>query len=538
MEKDYTMDSYLGSDFQLKLLWQILTEPEFAEQILPFIKTDYWDDVSYKRYYIIIDEYFKEYGRPPNLQNKSIYNAIARYKHPNDPTEEEILLSITENIKNWNENVLNNGYSHDGDAIQKQAISFIKQGEYADLADIILTRVKSGKVSDETLYLIEEKVKKIAEIGNEEDDGTEIFEDIEKVLEKNFRNPIPTGIEELDRLMGGGLGRGEMGIVLAPSGVGKSTILTKFANEAFKHEKNVLQIIFEDTPDQIKRKHYAIWSGIKLSEMDNRANEVAIKVHDAASIYNKTGKLVIKRLPQDGTTIPKIRQWIDRYKKKHGIKFDIIILDYLDCVDPHKKSVDQNQAELAIVKAFETMAGEYDIPCWTALQTNRSGFNMEKVGHAQMGGNIKRAQKTHFLMSIAKTEQQKEAGMANASILKARFAQDGQFFEDIIFSNDEVRVDFSRGNRKRKDNGETNVDEFNGNMTSISMIPTDEEIEKELEQEFQETSIEVENTLIDPTEELNKLKSNSDINPAMKNHVGDLLKQMADNQHVVKKKEY
>lgn len=503
MSEEYTIDSYLGAQFQLKLLWQLLTEPEFSEQIFPFIKTEYWDDANYKRYYIVLNEYYKEFGKIPNLQNKSIYNAIARFKISSDSTDEEILLSLTEKLKNWNERVLNKEIDYDGEIIQKQAFTFIKQGEYADLANFILTKVKKGQLKDETLYNIEDKLKKIADIGSEEDDGSEVFEDIDAALQKTFRNPIPTGIAVLDQLMGGGLGRGEMGIVLAPSGVGKSTILSIFANEAKKCGKNVLQIIFEDTPDQIKRKHYAIWSGIELSEMDDRRDEVAEKVIAAQQKFND-GKLIIKRFSQEDTTIPKIRKWIDRYRKKIGIKFDMVVLDYLDCVETHKKAVDQNQAELAVVKAFEAMAGELDIPCWTALQTNRSGFGLEKVGHQQMGGNIKRAQKTHFLMSVSKTDDQKEGGLANITILKARFAKDGQFFEDAIFDNGKVRVRINDSGARKVNIPDADPEKLNEKVKNV----TDKKIQKKKTFDDQPNEDEKANALQDM---LNKFAEKQDI---------------------------
>ena len=128
------------------------------------------------------------------------------------------------------------------------------------------------------------------------------------------------------------------------------------------------------------------------------------------------------------------------YQKKYGFKFELLVLDYLDCLESHKKVPDRNEAELAIIKGFETLASDFDIPAWTAIQSNRSGFGAEFIEAHQSGGSIKRIQKSHFFMSVAKTQEQKEAHLANISILKARFAQDGQKFEDCIFNNDTMQI--------------------------------------------------------------------------------------------------
>jgi len=105
---------------------------------------------------------------------------------------------------------------------------------------------------------IEERFTKIQHIGEEEDDSESVTEGIEKALRKEFRQTIPTGIGAIDSLTGGGLGKGEIGVILAPSGVGKTTALTIIANTAFEQEKNVAHIVFEDSKDDIKRKHYVI----------------------------------------------------------------------------------------------------------------------------------------------------------------------------------------------------------------------------------------------------------------------------------------
>jgi hypothetical protein len=75
------------------------------------------------------------------------------------------------------------------------------------------------------------------------------------------------------------------------------------------------------------------------------------------------------------------------------------------------------------------------------IYTHNSGFGSEFVEAHQSGGSIKRIQKAHFFMSIAKTPQQQEANLANIRIIKARFAKDGQSFEDCKFNNDTMVID-------------------------------------------------------------------------------------------------
>ena len=437
-----TFTGYLGHDFQTKLMWQILVEPEFAEEIIPNLAVEYFDDPNVKRLFLIIYEFYKEYQKVPNLQNKSIIQAIHQFKKPGNLIEEECLFSILKNIELWNERVLNKSLMHDGDAVQKSTNFFIKQQEYRKVAEQILDKTKNGEIKNKyTINSIEEKLIKISQIGVKEDEGTEVFDNISRALRKEFRQTIPTGIQFIDAVTGGGLGKGEIGVILTPSGVGKTTALTKIANSAYEQGKNVAQIIFEDTVDQIQRKHYAIWSKTPLSQIDDNIDSVSdIIVRKAEELKGNGGHLMIKRFSQEDTTIKDIKNWMIRHQKKYGYKFDILIIDYLDCVESHKKTQDRNEGELVVIKAFEALSSDFEIPAWTALQTNRTGFNAEYIEANQTGGNIKRIQKAHFFMSVAKTKEQKEAQLANVQILKARFAQDGQQFKDCIFNNDTVEI--------------------------------------------------------------------------------------------------
>ena len=93
------------------------------------------------------------------------------------------------------------------------------------------------------------------------------------------------------------------------------------------------------------------------------------------------------------------------------------------------------------MRAFETMLVEYDMVGWTAVQGNRSSISSDVVTGDQMGGSIKRAQIGHFIISVAKTLPQKEAGLATIAVLKSRFGKDGVIYENCTFDNGTVFID-------------------------------------------------------------------------------------------------
>ena len=476
-----TLSAYLGPEFQQRLIWQLLVEPEFAEKIIPSLAIEYFDDPNLRRLFVIMLEYFKEFDKVPNLQNQSIHQAINKYKTPNNLIEEESLFAVIKRITLWNERIINKQMLWDGDVVQKSAHSFIKQQEYRKISEHIQTLVKNGKIKEKhEIAAIEDRFIKIADIGEETDDAISVSDGLRNALRPEFRQTIPTGIETIDVLTGGGLGKGEIGVVLTPSGVGKTTFLTKVANMAYEQEKNVAQIIFEDTDAQIQRKHSVIWADSSLSAINDDLDEIErvynLSIDKCKSLEGK-GRLIIKRFSQEDTTMKDIKNWMLAYQKKWGFKFDILVLDYLDCVESHKRGQDRTESELTVIKGFEALASDFDIPAWTAIQSNRSGFDAEFVEAGQSGGSIKRIQKAHFFMSVAKTPAQKEANFANIRIIKARFAQDGQTFEDCVFNNntmkiiiDDPRYRYSKTYKRLKHHDEDSVDKLEKRAEGLSKV--------------------------------------------------------------------
>jgi replicative DNA helicase len=266
----------------------------------------------------------------------------------------------------------------------------------------------------------------------------DVFSNIDQVLDEDYRHPIPMGIPGIDRLLKGGLAKGEIGVILAPTGVGKSTVLTKIANHAFNLGNNVLQIFFEDNPKVIQRKHYTLWTKIHPDELSEKRDEVIKKVKDIEE--SMSNKLIMTKLPSDTVTMSQIKNQI-RKMVADGNKIDMVLLDYIDCVVPDKNLGDEWKSEGSVMRAFEAMCHEMDLVGWTATQGNRSSISSEVVTTDQMGGSIKKAQVGHVIITVAKTLQQKEMKLATIAITKSRVGDDGVVFENCKFDNAMLDID-------------------------------------------------------------------------------------------------
>ena len=415
---------YLGNTFQLQLLNQIILDKEFSHSIIDVIENNYFENKYFKIITQMIREYYTKYDHTPSFET---LEQITKSELQQEIAS-KIVLDTIKKIKDA---------PIDGVGfVQEKALKFCKQQELQKVMTKAQKIIDGGEF--ENYDTLEELVRGALQVGAKDTSSMNVFSNIDQVLDDDYRHPIPMGIPGIDRLLKGGLAKGEIGVILAPTGVGKSTILTKIANHAFNLGNNVLQIFFEDNPKVIQRKHYTLWTKIHPDELSEKRDEVIKKVKDIEE--SMSNKLIMNKLPSDTVTMSQIKNQI-RKMVADGTKIDMVLLDYIDCVVPDKNLGDEWKSEGSVMRAFEAMCHEMDLVGWTATQGNRSSISSEVVTTDQMGGSIKKAQVGHVIITVAKTLQQKEMKLATIAITKSRVGDDGVVFENCKFDNAMLDID-------------------------------------------------------------------------------------------------
>jgi len=415
---------YLGNTFQLQLLNQIILDKDFSHSIIDVIENNYFENKYFKIITQMIREYYTKYDHTPSFET---LEQITKSELQQEIAS-KIVLDTIKKIKDA---------PIDGVAfVQEKALKFCKQQELQKVMTKAQKIIDGGEF--ENYDALEEMVRGALQVGAKDTSSMDVFSNIDQVLDEDYRHPIPMGIPGIDRLLKGGLAKGEIGVILAPTGVGKSTILTKIANHAFNLGNNVLQIFFEDNPKVIQRKHYTLWTKVHPDELSEKRDEVIKKVKDIEE--SMPNKLIMNKLPSDTVTMSQIKNQI-RKMVADGNKIDMVLLDYIDCVVPDKNLGDEWKSEGSVMRAFEAMWHEMDLVGWTATQGNRSSISSEVVTTDQMGGSIKKAQVGHVIITVAKTLQQKEMKLATIAITKSRVGDDGVVFENCKFDNAMLDID-------------------------------------------------------------------------------------------------
>ena len=415
---------YLGSNFQIQLLNQIVVDKDFSRSIIDVIETNYFENKYFKIIIQMIKEYYSKYEHTPTFDT---LEQITKSELQQELASKIVLDTLTK---------IKDAPIEGQEFVQEKALKFCKQQELQKAI------TKAQKVIDggefENYDTLETLVREALQIGEREDGMSDVFANLDEVLNEDYRHPIPMGIPGIDRLLKGGLAKGEIGVVLAPTGVGKSTLLTKIANHSFNLGYNVLQIFFEDNPKIIQRKHITLWTKVHPDELTLKKEEVMAKVKSIKD--SMENKLIMKKLPSDTVTMLQIKNQI-RKMIADGVKVDMVLLDYIDCVVPDKNLGDEWKSEGSVMRGFEAMCHELNLVGWTATQGNRSSISSEVVTTDQMGGSIKKAQVGHVIISVAKTLQQKEMKLATIAITKSRIGDDGVVFENCKFDNGMLEID-------------------------------------------------------------------------------------------------
>lgn len=415
---------YLGNTFQLQLLNQIILDKNFASSIIDVTESSYFENKYFKIIIQMIKEYHTKYEHIPSFET---LEQITK----SEVKQELASKIVIDTIKNIKESSLD-GYKF----VQEKALKFCKQQELQKAI------TKAQKVIDggdfESYDALEELIREALQVGEINNTTQDIFSGVEAVLTDDYRHPIPMGIPGIDKLLKGGLAKGEIGLIIAGSGVGKSTLATKIANHGFNMGFNVLQIFFEDNPKEIQRKHYTLWTEIPATEFAKNRDKVIERVNE---IQNKMpNKLILKKLPSESVTMNQIKNQVKKIIAD-GLRIDLIILDYIDCVLAEKSYEDEWKSEGTTIRQFESMCNELEIAGWVTTQGSRQSISAELVTNDLVGGSIKKVQVGHIVITIAKTLQQKELKLATVAITKSRIGADGVIFENCKFDNEMLVID-------------------------------------------------------------------------------------------------
>ena len=404
-----------GYSFQIKLIAALFKDRLFLQQISDILNPAFMESEANQWIVETILEYFREFNTLPTLE-------VMKVKL--DDVDGDVLkTTIVDNLKQ----ITKHSDAPDIEFIEKEALDFCKNQTLKSAIMESVNLLQQGEYDS-----IKDKIDTAMKAGAERDIGHEYNIDIEARFQESTRKTVPTGWSVIDDLMDGGLGPGELGVFVAPAGIGKSWGLVNVAANSVKAGLNAVHYTLELNDAYVGLRFDSVFSGIAAQNLKYHIDDVKKVVEQL------TGKLVVKYYPTKSATVNTIKAHLDRCQMQ-GYKPDMIVVDYADLLRGHGKEIRHELGN--IYEDLRGLAGEYQIPVWTASQANRSALEDDVIGAEKIAESYSKIMTADFVISLSRKIEDKIAGTGRWHVIKNRFGPDGITFPSKMnTSNGQINI--------------------------------------------------------------------------------------------------
>lgn len=396
-----------GKAFQEGLVQLIFEDRPFADQITEVLDVNFLE-LEYLRIFVTkILRYRTKYGKHPSS------DAIVTILRTELDGEDE---AVRDQVKEYFTKVQAKEVA-DTDYIKETSLEFCKKQKLKEAMMESVGLLQSCSF-DEISTVINDALK----LGSDNNFGYDYLVDFEERFKPKFRKPVTTGWADIDKISSGGLGKNELGVVIAPTGAGKSMVLVHLGSQAVKEGKTVIHYTLELQDTVVASRYDSCITSYPLSELKNFKNEIYDAVKDIE------GRLIVKEYPTKSASTNTIKTHLSKLLKR-GIKPGMIVIDYADLLKPVTVRKEKRNELESIYEELRAISQEFECPVWTASQTNRSGLNAEVITMEQISEAFNKCFVADFIFTISRTIEDKQKNQAKMFIAKNRNGPDGIIYD-------------------------------------------------------------------------------------------------------------
>ena len=392
--------SLYGLPFQLKVINQLLTNKEFLLSIRDTIQNEYFDNQSLQWIVTQTLKYFDKYHTSPTLESLH----IEVKKLDNEVLKTAVVEQLRESYRIDN---------NDAEYVREEFSNFCKNQQ---LKSALLTSVDllNSGMYDDIRSLIDSALK----AGMDKNIGHEYSKDVESRYRPDARVIIPTPWADINKLLMGGLGGGDLGLVFGNPGGGKSWMMVAIAGHAVQQGFNVVYYTLELGEVYVGKRFDAFF-------VDESVNQVHLHRKKVENEINRLeGKLIVKEFSMGKATVQTLESHVSKLRDM-DIKPDLIIIDYIDLLRSPKRNSDRKDEIDDVYIAIKGMARELNTPVWSVSQVNRSGAQDDIIQGDKAAGSYDKIMISDFCMSLSRKKEDKVNGTGRIHIMKNRYGMDG-----------------------------------------------------------------------------------------------------------------
>jgi archaellum biogenesis ATPase FlaH len=396
-----------GHAFQIKALAILITDRDFLQQIADIVSPDYFDNDAGKWIMKKTLQYFNEYKTVPTMEvfkvevegiNQELQSVAVKdlLKQAYKESKATDLNFVKDTFLDFCKNQTLKG------ALIK-SVDLLELGDYDDIRTLIDRALKAG---------------------TERDIGHEYIAQLEDRFREEARNTVETPWPLINKLLCGGLGQGDLGMIAGGPGGGKSWALVAIGAQAVKTGHTVIHYTLELSEKYVGKRYDACLTEIPVGDIHLYKEKVKEKIE------NLRGGLYIREYPAGQATVNTIHSHLEKCIQQ-GIKPDLVIIDYADLLTS-KASKEKRDKLDDIYTNLRGLATEMKLPIWTASQVNRSGAREDIIQGDRMAESYTKMMVTDFAMSLSRSAEDKENGVGRWHIMKNRYGADGITYDSII----------------------------------------------------------------------------------------------------------
>lgn len=423
MDKEFDTLIQFGTTFQTKTITTLIKDQKFLEQINDIVDEKYYDSDAHKWLVKVIKEYYGEYKKPPTME-------VFKIELEKRVTSEVMKKTIIENLKN----VYLNFDASDLPYVQENFLGFVKDQTMKQALFDAVDMVNIKKYEE-----AREVMDRALKAGTTRDLGVMYKEEefFKRRVTDTLRSTIPLPWDIINEIMDGGLGSGELGIVVAPAGLGKSWLLVAIGAYAVAKGKNVIHYTLELNEDYVGLRYDANVTGYGSHEIKFHQDDVYKKIEKLR------GNLIVKYFPTKSAGVETLRAHVTRCQS-FGFEPDLIMVDYGDLLKDTSSGYKTTEKRFELDSIFENLrgfAGELGVPLWTASQANRSALEDDHIEAGRISESFGKIMIADFVLSLQRRTKDKIAHTGRLHVIKNRFGPDGFTFPSKMnAANGQVQV--------------------------------------------------------------------------------------------------
>ena len=412
------------------ILRNLLCSEEYYRKVVPFIKPDYFQDMSERVVFEEIQDFSTKYDKIPTKEVLNI--GLQQRTDLNDDT----FKTATNLVENFNDEWVDTEWLLDSTEkwCQERAVynALLQSIKIADGGDEKLDKGAIPSILQDALAVSFDEY-----IGHDYvDQALDRYAYYHKDELK-----IPFDLEKFNLVTKGGLPNKTLNIALAGTGVGKSLFMCHMASACLSQGKNVLYITMEMAEEKIAERIDANLLNVNIKDIGAIPEQLfATRVGE---IGRKTqGKLIIKEYPTASAHVGHFKGLLSDLALKKDFKPDIIFIDYLNiCASARYRGAIVNSYTYVkgIAEELRGLAVEQDLPIVSATQTTRSGFGSSDPSLEDTSESFGLPATADFMFALVSTEELEQSGRIMVKQLKNRY-NDPTFFKRFTVGIDRAKM--------------------------------------------------------------------------------------------------